>query len=173
MNRYPKETAQIATEQQDERPMTAQTEQDGQVQTREPLSTSDMVAAGQRSGIATTERAGTDGGSPKYIEGEERPEAQAGRTRETTDTPLLGEDEARGFRDRWEALQTSFVDEPQEAVRQADSLVAETIQCVATVFAREKGKLEQQWSGGGQADTEDLRQALRRYRSFFERLLSA
>jgi hypothetical protein len=51
--------------------------------------------------------------------------------------------------------------------------VAGVIQHVAEVFAKERGKLEEQWSQGGEADTEDLQVALQRYRSFFERLLAA
>jgi hypothetical protein len=40
------------------------------------------------------------------------------------------------------------------------------------VFAEERHKLEQQWDRGDQVTTEDLRVALRRYRSFFSRLLT-
>src|SRR5437763_1410829 len=39
--------------------------------------------------------------------------------------PLFHEEEGRGFRGRWEAIQTGFVDEPKTAVEQADALVAE------------------------------------------------
>ena len=95
---------------------------------------------------------------------------------ETTETerlePLLGADEAGDFRGRWESIQTSFVDEPRDAVQRADALVAELMQHLAQTFARERETLEQQWAGGGEADTEELRIALQRYRSFFERLLS-
>jgi len=64
------------------------------------------------------------------------------------------------------------VDDPREAVQNADGLVAELMQSMARGFSEHKGRLEAQWQGGGAADTEDLRQALQRYRSFFERLLS-
>ena len=40
------------------------------------------------------------------------------------------------------------------------------------MFADERNTLDQQWDRGGDVSTEDLRMALRRYRSFFERLLS-
>jgi len=40
------------------------------------------------------------------------------------------------------------------------------------MFAKERSNLEATWSRGGEVSTEDLRQALRRYRSFFDRLLS-
>ena len=64
------------------------------------------------------------------------------------------------------------MDEPRDAVEQADGLVAEMMKRLAQVFADERGKLEEQWSRGDDISTEDLRQALRRYRSFFDRLLS-
>jgi hypothetical protein len=87
-------------------------------------------------------------------------------------TPLFPTGEAEGFRTRWVEVQTGFVDEPRSAVEQADTLVAEMMKRLAQVFADERGKLEEQWSRGDDISTEDLRQALRRYRSFFDRLLS-
>lgn len=86
--------------------------------------------------------------------------------------PLFSEDAASQLRDRWTDVQAGFVDEPRSAVEQADSLVAEVMKRLADGFATERQALEQQWSGGGDASTEDLRVALRRYRSFFDRLLS-
>lgn len=76
------------------------------------------------------------------------------------------------FRNRWHDIQGGFVDEPRKAVEQADELVASVIQRLAQVFADERAKLEGDWSQGRDVSTEDLRQALRRYRSFFDRLLS-
>ena len=87
-------------------------------------------------------------------------------------SPLFPAGEATSFRARWSEVQTGFVDEPRQAVEQADGLVAEMMQRLATVFADERGKLEEQWSRGDDISTEDLRVALRRYRSFFDRLLS-
>jgi hypothetical protein len=86
--------------------------------------------------------------------------------------PLFTTDEARDFRVRWDAIQASFVDEPRRSVEQADNLVAETIKRLAEVFADERHRLEGQWTRGESVSTEDLRLALRRYRSFFGRLLS-
>jgi len=87
-------------------------------------------------------------------------------------TPLFPSGETEGFRSRWQEVQTGFVDEPRNAVEQADGLVAEMMQRLATVFSEERAKLEEQWSRGDDISTEDLRMALRRYRSFFDRLLS-
>jgi hypothetical protein len=86
--------------------------------------------------------------------------------------PLLSPEEAKDFRARWDAIQVGFVDEPRRAVEQADSLVAGAMKRLAEMFAEERAKLEGQWDRGGNVSTEDLRLALRRYRSFFGRLLS-
>ena len=84
---------------------------------------------------------------------------------------FVGEDAER-FRSRWQEVQAGFVDEPRTAVQDADSLVAELMERLARTFADERSKLESQWDSGDDASTEDLRVALQRYRSFFERLLS-
>lgn len=86
--------------------------------------------------------------------------------------PMFPSGEVEGFRSRWVEVQTGFVDEPRSAVEQADGLVAEMMKRLAQVFADERSKLEEQWSRGDDISTEDLRQALRRYRSFMDRLLS-
>jgi hypothetical protein len=80
--------------------------------------------------------------------------------------------EIDALRTRWEAIQTGFVDEPKTAVTEADALVAQTVTRLAEVFAEERSNLEKQWGHEGNISTEDLRVALRRYRSFFDRLLS-
>ena len=86
--------------------------------------------------------------------------------------PLLSPDEAKDLRARWDVIQVGFVDEPRRAVEQADSLVAGAMKRLAEMFADERAKLEGQWDRGDHVSTEDLRLALRRYRSFFGRLLS-
>jgi hypothetical protein len=85
--------------------------------------------------------------------------------------PLFPSGDAEAMRGRWTEIQGTFVDEPRRAVEQADGLVAETIKKLAEMFAAERDRLEQQWDRGDDVDTEDLRQALQRYRSFFTRLL--
>ena len=86
--------------------------------------------------------------------------------------PLLPPDYSADMRTRWETIQTGFVDDPRIAVQQADELVASAIGKLAESFAGERANLEEQWSKGHDVSTEDLRQALRRYRAFFHRLLS-
>jgi hypothetical protein len=80
---------------------------------------------------------------------------------------LFTEEAAAEFRSRWNVVQQGFVDDPQNAVRQGDELVAQVIKTLAETFATQRTELE-----GDRGSTEDLRLALRRYRSFFERLLS-
>jgi hypothetical protein len=86
--------------------------------------------------------------------------------------PLFPDNELHGFRSRWDEVQTSFVDEPRAAVEQADSLVANVVKRIAEQFAAEREQLEMQWDRGENVNTEDLRQALKRYRAFFDRLLA-
>lgn len=97
------------------------------------------------------------------------PEAAADEER----TPLLPHEEAQSFQSRWAELQTGFVDEPRRSVEEGDALVAELMQRLAGSFAEERLALESQWDQGDDVSTEDLRVALQRYRSFFDRLLSA
>lgn len=87
---------------------------------------------------------------------------------------LLPAERSDRFEQRWHEIQASFVDEPREAVEQADTLVAELMQELASGFSETRSRLESQWDNeGGEVSTEDLRVALTRYRSFFNRLLSA
>ena len=86
--------------------------------------------------------------------------------------PLFLPDVAKDFRSRWDDVQRSFVDDPRQAVRQADELVAQVMKSLAETFSNERAKLEAQVDQTGKASTENLRITLRRYRSFFDRLLS-
>jgi len=86
--------------------------------------------------------------------------------------PLFAPNDTQDFRSHWEKVQIGFVDEPRKAVEQADELVASAIKRLAQVFAAERQKLESEWDKTDNVSTEDLRIALRRYRSFFDRLLS-
>jgi len=87
-------------------------------------------------------------------------------------TSLFPNDELEGLRDQWNSVQGAFVDEPRRAVEQADGLVASAMKRLAEVFAEERSQLEKQWDRGDNVSTEDLRIALQRYRSFFQRLLA-
>ena len=76
------------------------------------------------------------------------------------------------LRNQWTEIQAGFVDEPRNAVKRADSLVGDVLKSLSDTFARERERLESQWDRDGDVTTEDFRMALRRYRTFFDRLLS-
>jgi hypothetical protein len=86
--------------------------------------------------------------------------------------PLFVPAAAADFRAEWDAIQIGFVDDPRKAVRRGDELVARVMKSLAESFSQERVALEKQLGAGAEASTENLRVALRRYRSFFERLLS-
>jgi len=84
---------------------------------------------------------------------------------------LLQQEAAMDFRARWEAIQQGFVDDPRSAVTDADALVSDVLEKLSATFDEQHGQLEAQWNDG-EPDTEDLRSALRKYRDFFDRLLT-
>jgi hypothetical protein len=86
--------------------------------------------------------------------------------------PLFEAEAAKKFRTRWLAIQSKFVDDPRGSVKQADDLVADIIKSVTMNFADRRISLEKQWNSGENISTEDMRVTLKRYRSFFERLLT-
>jgi len=86
-------------------------------------------------------------------------------------TALFADQERDRLGEQWGAVQAAFVDDPRAAVERADALVVEVVQSLTTSFTDERSRLEQQWSQGEDVSTEELRQALHRYRSFFDRLL--
>jgi hypothetical protein len=145
------------------------------------LSTADMVSAGNRPDLDCD--AGPDAQRVDTMEApsdsmEKQAEPKATATPAAMDgadekpAALLPADATSELRSRWSEVQIGFVDEPRKAVEQADSLVAEVMKRLAEGFASERSSLEHQWDRGDEVSTEDLRIAMRRYRSFFDRLLS-
>lgn len=100
------------------------------------------------------------------------PDTEPQESKEDSSEPLFPSKETQDLRDRWHSIQAGFVDEPRKAVEDADGLVASAMKRLAEIFASERDRLESQWDRGDDVSTEDLRVALRRYRSFFDRLLS-
>jgi len=105
-------------------------------------------------------------------EREQRNPAPSPATNAESPSPLLSADQGKDFRSRWQNVQVGFVDEPRRAVEQADELVAELMQHLARSFSDQRSRLESEWEHSEKVSTEELRLALRRYRSFFDRLLS-
>lgn len=116
------------------------------------LTTHDIVAAADRADVER-EQADVPHPNPDYA-------------------PLFVQADAEGYRTRWGAIQTGFVDEPRRAVEEADALVAEVVKRLAEGFAEERRRLEAGWEQNEQVSTEDLRLAMQRYRTFFEKLLN-
>lgn len=119
--------------------------------------------------LSTADIAATEERRREEVSG---PQGTAMKKDEGGTTQLFVPNEAQDFRSKWERIQTGFVDEPRQAVQDADALVAAAIKRLAEIFADERSKLEHEWDRGDNVSTEDLRVALRRYRSFFDRLLS-
>jgi hypothetical protein len=133
------------------------------VDQEEEVTTADLAQGGR-----TADTAG-----PKPVASERAiTETKRSESENADVTPLFPNDELDNLRTRWKEIQTNFVDEPRKAVEQADGLVASAMKRLAEVFADERSNLEQQWDRGDNVSTEDLRVAFRRYRSFFDRLLS-
>jgi hypothetical protein len=86
--------------------------------------------------------------------------------------PLFVDSQAEKFRIQWVEIQSRFVDDPRVAVKEADDLVAAVIKTITRTFSDERMTLEDQWKSGDKVSTEDLRVAMQRYRSFFNRLLT-
>lgn len=84
---------------------------------------------------------------------------------------LKGED-IQELQSRWNSIQIKFVDEPRASVEQADALVADALARIEKVFADQQSTLDQQWNNHSDVSTEDLRSALKSYRSFFNRLMA-
>ncbi|MXM66112.1 hypothetical protein GR925_22350 [Streptomyces sp. HUCO-GS316] len=130
----------------------------------EATATSQADEAGEDESAAGSEARAGAAGSPRTPDASDQSDDEAPQ--------LLTDDEDQGFRDRWQRAQHKFVDDPREAVHDADALVADVMRTLATTFAQHKKDLEDQWGQGDQIETEELRRALRRYRSFFNRLLN-
>jgi hypothetical protein len=104
----------------------------------------------------------------------ETPEAEppSAKHESSTEEVLFAGDDLAELRARWAGVQAAFVDDPKECVQKADVLVSDLVEQLTTGFAQARSRLEEQWSRGKEASTEDLRLALMHYREFFERLLA-
>ena len=86
--------------------------------------------------------------------------------------PILSNNVAEDLRNCWTEVQGAFVDEPRDAVKQADELVALAIKEITDSFSEARNNLERQWTRSGNVDTEDLRVTFKKYRSFFQKLMA-
>ena len=133
------------------------------------LTTADLAAAAEVANSAPNPRREV---TPPFEDPALEKQDLAARSEEVQLAPLFLPDVSKNFRARWDAVQIGFVDDPKRAVREADELVAQVMKSLAETFSKERAELEGQVDQAEQASTENLRVALRRYRSFFQRLLS-
>ncbi len=142
----------------------------------QPLTTAQMagVAAGAARRMPIFDQIDIDRerGAVDYQSTIDSQPAAVGSQPEEAPATLFEQSALQDFRSRWGAIQTGFVDNPVGAVKQADELVAAVMKRLAEVFADERVNLEQEWVKRNDVSTEDLRVSIRRYRSFFDRLLS-
>lgn len=154
-----------------------QDERDDDLRLREPYAESappvtaeDRVVAGEPITDESTDRLTdeTTGGEPVEgrVTGGEFPTHAAPQ-----ETILFDQDPAQ-VQARWRDLQTAFVDDPEEAVQQADALVGEVVDALTSSLTSRTGELRERWKDSGGTDTEQLRLALRDYRVVLERLLT-
>jgi hypothetical protein len=134
---------------------------------REPLSAGDVPPSAEREPV-------TAGDVPPTPTADSRPSQAVPEPASgpPTSPSLFGDTDLSGLRSRWNDVQAAFVDSPKECVQRADSLVSEVVEQLTTGFSDARSRLEAQWAKGENASTEDLRVALKRYREFFQRLLS-
>jgi hypothetical protein len=117
------------------------------------------AAAGE--GVRTSDTAGqADTGADRQADSRERER-----------TTLIEPARAESYNSRWNELKSEFVDDPRRAVRGANQLVGEVLDELEELFRSQRADFEQGLDNE-QTTTEDLRLALGRYRSFFDRLLS-
>lgn len=121
----------------------------------------------------------TRGETHRETHGETRGEAHEdrGSNRRSTDhngsDRLLGREERSDLRERWDALQGRFVDDPSGSTHLADELLRDTRDRIARRWEERHRELTDRWEGRDDLTTEDLRTTLRRYRDAFEQLLSS
>ena len=125
--------------------------------TGEPVNASERQAARDRDADAARQQAARN--------------PEPSMNNDTGAAALFGADEAQNLRSRWHQIQVEFVDEPRKSVQQADQLVQNVTERLSQIFADQRNRLEGEWDKG-ESSTEELRNAFRRYRTLFDRLLS-
>ena len=146
--------------------------------THDEQTTTTPVAADEQSSVPSdADLSATATDEPEVTEAAEPSEAATESSTDDAETPtdmsLFADNDRSSLRSRWDDVQAGFVDDPKDCVQKADALVSDVVQQLTDGFSDARSRLEAQWARGEEASTEDLRQALKRYREFFERLLAA
>lgn len=79
--------------------------------------------------------------------------------------PLLSGEAEQAFLSRWAEIQAGFVEDPAQSVHDADGLIDEIAAALLSSLQARKTDLAAGWQQGSPG-TEELRLALRRYRTF-------
>ena len=133
--------------------------------------TADRDMTDEEEGAAVAAGEGEPVSAPDERDGPLAPPEPGGTRSGTVEEPfeLFSIGDVEGYRRRWNALQTGFVDDPPAAAQQAESLVSELVQRMTDRHAALRKELAE--SEGEVPDTESMRLTLRRYREFFNSLL--
>src|ERR687898_195734 len=82
-------------------------------------------------------------------------------TRGTDREPLFEASDRDRFGESWTTIQAAFVDDPRDAIKEADALVAELMQRLAETFAHDRSRLASPGDRDADVSTADLRFPLR------------
>ncbi|MFD1937530.1 hypothetical protein ACFSKW_39290 [Nonomuraea mangrovi] len=139
---------------------------------RDPYETrtpDDVLATGTRATDADM-RTGDTGMTGDMRTGGERAETagSAGVETRSEQAAFMLDQDPEQMRLRWREVQACFVDDPRLSVERADTLVDELL----STLTSQAGHLRDRWKNASGSDTEQLRQALREYRSMLDRLLT-
>lgn len=166
---WPEQTEPANTQRTEQPEQTQQTQQTEQTELEQPAQTA-QTAQAQSEPAQTEQTEQTE--QPDRGPADDAPRSE-GASSEGAPMPLLDGDELQAVIRHWREIQAEFVDQPRRAMQDADSLVRDLIERVTRKLADEHDLLESRWSNEETVSTEELRQSLQRYRSFFERLLAA
>jgi hypothetical protein len=135
---------------------------------REPTEPADVAAVAEPAEVT-----GDTPGTSQDVAGERPPASDTAKGDRIEQ--LMGQEEAVAFRARWREVQSDFVDDPEDAVRRADDLASEVLNALIESLNGHKRTLDDRWrtEKDDKSDTERLRQALRGYRDFLDRMLGA
>ncbi len=99
------------------------------------------------------------------------PSPEGAASSEGEDFDFWSDQSASGLRERWRDLQLRFVDDPRAAATEADAVLKETIEALGQSLQAARADLSD-WRDQHEGDTEGLRQAMQRYRTVLDRVLS-
>ncbi|MGK5530001.1 hypothetical protein [Streptomyces sp. URMC 129] len=100
------------------------------------------------------------------------PTADEGVGVEVRDGALFPPEDAERLRAGLQSAVVGFVDSPDRAVAQADTLLDEAMTCLADRLAESRGRLREHWQGNASLGTEERRTLLLEYRELMSRLLA-